>query len=175
MLSGKKGPGGFSSKRNMRLVQKREDGLNHSGLCLHVLWSWMLYSAAGYGAPTAPENNVYFSFLSRWCLAGCWCGDSRRLRASAVAPEMTCVRCDGDLSAVSVAGERAGWLSMRGSLPAASRTRMSATRAFTKKKKKKSACWGTHVTFQAFFTTVSLHARLIHRSSQRQLRRKWTH
>lgn len=78
------------------------------------LWSWMLYSAAGYGAPTAPENVVYFSFLSRWLSQGVGPWQPKTQSPSCRSGDDLCgARCEGSLSAMYVAGKRAGELLIR--------------------------------------------------------------
>lgn len=103
-LSGERA-GGFSSKRQMRLVQKREDGLR-SRLCVHVCGaesSILLQKSA------ALENAVYFSFgagqptsPSRSCPSG---DDLVRAGSGSVS--------DVGLSATYVAGKRSGELSIQ--------------------------------------------------------------
>lgn len=59
-------------------------------------WSWMLYSAAGYGAPIAPENTVYFSFLSRWLSQDVRVGQPKTLSLSWCSGDDLChATCDG--------------------------------------------------------------------------------
>lgn len=99
---------------------------------------------------------------SRWCLAGCWCGTAEDPQSQPWLWRRARVRCGADPAAVYVAGMRAEWLSM-GSLPAGSRTRIPATRAFRKKRERTLR----EPRYRSgLFTAVSLHARLRKRDSR---------
>lgn len=117
------------------------------------LWSWMLYSAAGYGAPVAPENTVYFSFLSRWLSQGAGVGQPKSPSLSCCSgDDLSRARCDGNLSAMYGAEKRARELLIRSQ----SSTHFLSSRfththvGHTCVHKKRVHVRGTHITFMAF-------------------------
>lgn len=94
-----KGAGGFSSQRKKNAFSAGEDGLlARVCVCMFVELN------ALFGAPTAPEDAVYFSSLSRRLWLGVGAGQPKSPGPSCGSGGDLCrSRCDGDLSAIGVA------------------------------------------------------------------------